>query len=99
MEFDPQFDLCLEDVNWANKERSSFCLHLKRSKTDPFRQGVHIYYSNQDSLICPGRNLKKYLDAQENLIAGRPLLLHGNQALQRNPFIDMIRSLLKIYRP
>ncbi len=52
--FDPSAHLCLSDI-------SIIRLHLKASKTDPFRQGVNIHVGRTGSTLCPVATLLNYL--------------------------------------
>ena len=36
-------------------------IHIKQSKTDPFRQGVSIYLGKMESMLCPVASLLSYL--------------------------------------
>jgi hypothetical protein len=56
--FDPTTNLCVADVeifySYAN-------LHLKASKSDPFRKGVTIQLDISNHTICPFSVIKKYM--------------------------------------
>ena len=58
--FHRDFTLCLADVqiNWS---RQMIYIHLKVSKTDPFRCGVTVRISGTGSPICPFVALLKFL--------------------------------------
>lgn len=59
-EFNPTTHLCLEDLKLFATHAE---LHLKASKTDPFRHGITIklYKLNSLSILCPYRSLQCYL--------------------------------------
>ena len=61
-EYDDSTHLSLKDVSLDNRSNSRLIkLHIKQSKTDPFRQGVDIYLGATDNLICPVSALIPYL--------------------------------------
>jgi hypothetical protein len=47
--FDPECNVCMEDVHFHNDRVT---LHLKASKTDPFREGVDIHLLHQADKVC-----------------------------------------------
>ena len=48
--FDPECNVCMEDVHFHNDRVT---LHLKASKTDPFREGVDIHLFSSGASVCP----------------------------------------------
>ena len=56
--FDPLTTLCLSDVA---TDTTSVSLHIKASKTDPFRQGATIHIFQNNSHLCPFQALNCYL--------------------------------------
>ena len=60
--FDPQKHLALADIAVDSHHNPSLLrVHIKRSKTDPFRQGVHIYLGKTDNQLCPVTAMIDYL--------------------------------------
>ena len=53
--------LCFTDVHINNP--SSISLHIKASKTDPFRQGANIHLFINYSPLCPVRALLSYISS------------------------------------
>ena len=56
--FDPSITLLLEDIRIRN---DSVRLHLKSSKTDPFRQGVTVRIEANNTILCPVSALRYYI--------------------------------------
>ena len=57
--FDPSTTLCYGDVTIIS--HSTIDIHIKASKTDPFRVGVHIQVHRNNSTLCPFIALSHYL--------------------------------------
>jgi hypothetical protein len=57
--FDPDINVCSEDVT-INDDHAT--LHLKSSKTDPFRLGINIFLFATGSSVCPVPSLKKFIE-------------------------------------
>ena len=55
---DPTITLLFSDIRIRN---DSIRLHIKSSKTDPFRQGVTIRLEANNTILCPVNALKLYL--------------------------------------
>ena len=56
--FNPLTTLCMSDIT---THITSISLHIKASKTDPFRQGTTIHISQNNSHLCPFQALTCYL--------------------------------------
>ena len=55
--FEPGAHLTISDVAVdSHNDPSMLRIHIKHSKTDPFRKGVHIYLGRSHSDICPFLN-------------------------------------------
>ena len=68
-------------------------VHIKQSKTDPFRQGVHIYLGKTDQNICPVAAIVPYLTIRGT--APGPLLIFENgRMVTRQLFKSAIDSVL-----
>jgi len=58
-QFNPLVHLCLPDVSFTSE--GCLTLHLKSSKTDPYRQGCSLLIAPSLRSVCAVRALKKYL--------------------------------------
>ena len=56
--YDPSATLQYDDLSLDNHTAT---LHIKASKTDPFRQGIHLRLAANDSLLCPIKAIQQYL--------------------------------------
>lgn len=97
IEFDTECNLCLEDIRFVD---DGAVLHLKSSKTDPFRQGVDIYLFRNNSALCPVNILHKYLSTRLSKFnkksSSDPLfLMEDGEALTRTYFISHLKSILQ----
>ena len=64
-EYDKGLQLSLGNVAVDNHSNPSLLhVHIKQSKTDPFRRGVHIYLGRAQSDICPVVYITCYLSSQ-----------------------------------
>ena len=60
--YDPTAHLNTEDISVDNKANPSMArIKLKKSKTDPFRQGVDIYVGRTFGQLCPVAAILAYL--------------------------------------
>lgn len=60
--YDPEVHLNLGDLALDNHSNPSVIrIAIKQSKTDPFRQGVHIFLGSTESVVCPVRAIIRYL--------------------------------------
>ena len=57
--YNPSTTLCFEDI--SIKSPQSIALHIKASKTDPFRQGTTIYLYKNNSPLCPVQALCQFM--------------------------------------
>ena len=58
-QFNPLVHLCLTDVSFTSE--GCLTLHLKSSKTDPYRQGCSLLIAPSLRSVCAVRALRKYL--------------------------------------
>ena len=58
--YDPRSTLCYEDVKVISP--STIQIHIKASKTDPFRLGVTIELHRNNSILCPVQALSHLLN-------------------------------------
>ena len=93
-EFDPSRHLSPVDISvdsWSSP--SWVCVHLKQSKTDPFRRGVDVYLGRTDSDLCPVGALLAYL-VRRGWESG-PLFRHNDgRPLSRTTLVLRIRQAL-----
>ena len=70
-------------------------VHLKYSKTDPFGKGhvVTLHFTN--TLTCPVRAMKQYLETRTFDLYGPLFLFADGSALTRCQFIQYLHSLLE----
>lgn len=92
-QFNPQVNLCVADLK-LNGNPST--LHLKQSKTDPFRKGVDIQLFCNGSTICPQCQLKEYMAIRSEMFpitcGTDPLFaIQDGSPLSRNKFLDLLR--------
>ena len=61
-DFEPSSSLTPEDIAVDDHSNPSMvCIHLKCSKTDPFRHGVDIFLGRTDQDLCPVAVLLAYM--------------------------------------
>ena len=64
--YDPETHLALADIAIDGKENLSVIqVMIKQSKTDPFRQGVHLCLGKTGSLVCPVNAILAYLAVRD----------------------------------
>ena len=99
-EFDPTTHLCLGDLTFMDNHVQ---LHLKASKTDPFRHGINIplFKLNNSSKLCPFTSLQKYVSKRCKLFTLKnaptdPLFLdESGNALSRATFLFHVKQVLQ----
>ena len=96
-EFDQSSNLCYEDLSLTEEYAN---LHLKSSKTDPFRHGVDIPLFKNSSPLCPVYSLRNYINSRRDkfnsIIGSEPLfIMEDGKALTRSFFISHIKTLLQ----
>lgn len=94
--FDPGVNLSIQDVSVA-QQGQAFILHLKASKTDPFRQGVDIILYRTGQLVCPWRTLSAFLSVRRkmgNAVRGPLFLTPAGTVMSRNWFLEKLQALL-----
>ena len=95
-EFDPSAHLSFNDIAIDNQSSPLLIrVHIKQSKTDPFRQGVFIYIGRSHADICPVQIITQYLAARGGI--NGPLFLHTDQSpLTRTSLVRHIKGALTI---
>ncbi|XP_071114704.1 uncharacterized protein [Haliotis cracherodii] len=91
--FDVDANICVEDITF-----DGMCiLRLKVSKTDPFRQGVHISLFATKNLVCPFRSLTQLVWIRRRSGARNtgPLFVDSSfTAITRNTFLRWLSIIL-----
>ena len=91
--FNPDIHLAVSDVQADSLVNpSSFRIHIKCSKTDPFRQGCHIYIGAGKRDLCPVRALTQYLHVRGST-PGPLFLLSDGTPLHRQWLTSNIQSI------
>ena len=95
-DFDASTHLTLQDVAIDSRQTPSVIrIHIKHSKTDPFRQGVSIFLGRSLADICPVQSIAQYL-AIRGATHG-PLFCHSNgNPLSRSSLVRKMRQALSI---
>ena len=93
--FDPKVHLTVQDIS-VNSSDAPTCLQvfIKASKTDPFRQGCHVYIGLGSSSLCAVQALLDYLSRRGNG-PGPLFLLDNGQPLSRQLVTDRLRAILQ----
>ena len=93
--FHPECNVCMEDVHF-HKDRVT--LHLKASKTDPFREGVDIHLFSSGASVCPVISLERYVEFR-NITFERNndkepfFVMENGKALTRHYFIYSLKRI------
>ena len=99
-EFDPTTNLCLGDVTFMDNHVQ---LHLKASKTYPFRPGITLplFKLNNSSKLCPFTSLQEYVKKRCTMFTLQnaptdPLFLNEmGSALSRGNFLFHVKHILQ----
>ncbi|CAG2237187.1 unnamed protein product [Mytilus edulis] len=91
--FDHESNLCLSDVQITN---DCIFVHLKKSKTDPFRYGITIPLFKNNTDICPVVVLQKYYRLRMSIFSNSESFFITNKGdpLSRNFFISHVKCTL-----
>ena len=92
--FDPRIHLAVRDIQAdALMDPTCFRVHIKSSKTDPFRIGCVIYVGRGNSSICPVAALCNFLALQDP--PPGPLFCFADcHPLTRQRLSSMVQSIL-----
>ena len=94
--YDPETHLAVADVALDDKENPSVIqVTIKQSKTDPFRQGVHLYLGRTGNLVCPVNAILAYLAVRDSS-PGPLFKLTDGSFLTRQQFALLISNTLKL---
>lgn len=93
-EFDPEVTLCYSDIQVDSKIKPTMIrVHIKASKTDPFRQGVSLYLGATGMQLCPVMAVLTYMVVRGN--SPGPLFHWENgNYLTREAFVNSLREAL-----
>ncbi|XP_063418241.1 uncharacterized protein LOC134701028 [Mytilus trossulus] len=91
--FDHESNLCLSDVQITN---DCIFVHLKKSKTDPFRYGITIPLFKNNTDLCPVVVLQKYYRLRMSIFSNSESFFITNKGdpLSRNFFISHVKCTL-----
>ena len=92
--FDPDASLIPQDVAVdSHTSPSMIRVHLKQSKTDPFRHGVSIYLGCTDSYLCPVAAILAYT-AIRPAVAGPFFVFKDGSPLTMEKLVAVVREVL-----
>ena len=96
-QFTPIPYLTFGDIKFHDNN-NYFSVHLRSSKTDPFRQGITIYIFKSKHPICPVESMIKYLAMHSRVSRSNQQLalfnLPDGKPLTRVYFVECIRNIL-----
>lgn len=93
-EYDPETHLSEGDVALDSLVHPSVVrIHIKASKTDPFRQGVFIYLGSTGNDLCPVAAISAYLATRDH-DPGPFFRFASGAALTRDALVKHLRSAL-----
>ena len=82
--------LCIDDVTQHN---NIYTLHIKSSKTDPFRFGVDVRLASNNSMLCPVQAISSYLKCHPTGEGPLFTFINGH-FLTRQSFSRVLKELL-----
>ena len=94
--YDPETQLTFRDIAIDNvKSPTLLQVHLKASKTDPFREGVDVYVGKSGNDICPISAMSAYLSSRGGQ-DGPLFLFEDGTFLTKDRFVSAVREALKL---
>lgn len=94
--FDPQVHLSFSDLAFdRNSSPSMLRVHLKSSKTDPFRKEVDVFIGGTTNDLCPITAIRTYLAARGSS-GGALFRFQDGRLLTRDRFVKEVRDALKL---
>ena len=94
--FDPNVHLSLADMAIDNQANpTTLRIHLKQSKTDPFRRGIDVFVGRMGDLLCPVTATVAYL-AQHGGGSGPLFRFSDGRVLTRERFVAQVQEALKV---
>lgn len=98
--FNPQVGLTRQDVQVEISDAGpTVFIHLKASKTDPFRLGITVRLCTTNNDLCPVSAYKAYAALRDQLSASAQtpfFMLPGGQPLTRQQFTGYLDNILTI---
>ena len=92
--FDPATHLGVGDIAVDDKEQPTLVrIHIKQSKTDPFRKGVHLYVGRTQAGLCPVAAILDFLCVRGD-DPGPLFVFEDGRPLTRARFAEEVRSAL-----
>ena len=82
--------LCIDDVT---QQSNTYTLHIKSSKTDPFRFGVNVRLASNNSILCPVQAISSYLKCHPTGKGPLFTFINGH-FLTRQSFSRVLQELL-----
>ena len=93
--YDPRAHLSLLDIAFDSYTvLKVVCIHLKKSKTEPFRRGIDIYVGATGSDVCPVSALLQYIGVRSST-AGPLFIFHSGQFLTRSLLVSHLQRALQ----
>ena len=94
-QYDPTIHLSDGDVRVNDTVRPEFLeVHIKASKTDPFRQGVRVYLGKSGADVCPVAAILAYM-VSRGVQPGPFFIFADGRPLTRERFVMAVRSALQ----
>ena len=92
--YDPSCHLSVSDVAVDSHSKPSLLqVHLRMSKTDPFRRGVSIYLGNTSNDLCPVAAVLSYLAIRPGT-PGPLFVFEDGRYLTRDRLVHNLRDIL-----
>ena len=93
-EYDPTVHLSYKDVAVdCRRDPQIIQIHIKQSKTDPFRKGIKPSLGRTDNVVCPVGVVLAYLAVRESQ-PGALILTEQNRPLTRQHFCSALTAIL-----
>jgi len=93
-DYDPSVHLSYEDLLIDSKDCPSVVqVHIKRSKTDPFRKGVRLWLGKTDAEVFPLKAILPYMVTRYTK-PGSFFITADNKSLTRQRFYSLLFTLL-----
>ena len=87
--------MCIGDALFkldSNLDKLYVSLHLRVSKTDPYRQGCTVFLLATNHFMCPYMSLQRYLNLRIIKSQEEALFCHQNgDVMTRNSFLHVLQ--------
>ncbi len=87
-----QHALCVHDIVIDTQK---MLVHLRQSKTDPFRRGISINIFATNNEVCPVAAMQQYLAVRPHSVSQSLFLLENGSPMTRKVFIDNLKFVLR----